>query len=161
MKTGVLLINLGTPDSPETKDVRKYLTEFLNDPRVIDTSFLTRFLVVNLIIVPFRAPRSAKLYKQIWTKEGSPLLVHGLEVKAELQQELGDTYVVELGMRYQQPSIEKALNKLRENKVEKIIILPLYPQYASSSTGSSIEKTMLVLNKWDVIPSTAIITRFH
>src|SRR5437870_1107286 len=109
MKTGVLLINLGTPDSPSTKDVRKYLTQFLNDPRVIDISPVGRFLLVNGIIVPFRAPKSAKLYQAIWTKEGSPLLIYGNKVKQLLQKELGSEYVVELGMRYQSPSLQSSL----------------------------------------------------
>ena len=114
MKTGVLLINLGTPDSPKTSDVRKYLTQFLNDPRVIDISPIGRFILVNGIIVPFRSSKSAKLYEQIWTKEGSPLLINSNKMKTLLQKELGDNFVVELGMRYQNPSLEVALNKLKD-----------------------------------------------
>ncbi|HEV7232025.1 MAG TPA: ferrochelatase [Bacteroidia bacterium] len=161
MKTGVLLINLGTPDSPSTKDVRRYLTEFLNDPRVIDISPVGRFLLVNGIIVPFRAPKSAKLYEHIWTKDGSPLLTHGNKIKSLLQQTLGDGYVVELGMRYQNPSIASALEKLRLARVTRIVILPLYPQYASSSTGSSIEKAMDILSTWEVTPSVRVISKFY
>jgi ferrochelatase len=161
MKTGVLLINLGTPDSPSTSDVRKYLREFLNDPRVIDISFLSRLLLVNLIIVPFRAPKSAKLYEKIWSNEGSPLLKHSLSVKEKLQKELGENYVVELGMRYQSPSLSSALTQLKKYSSERIILLPLYPQYASSSTGSSIEKALNIIKKWEVIPSTKIISKFY
>lgn len=161
MKTGVLLINLGTPDSPSTADVRKYLTQFLNDPRVIDISPVSRWFLVNLIIVPFRAPKSAALYKQVWTKEGSPLLVYGYQVKEKLQQELGDKYIVELGMRYRKPSIETALNALREAKVDRIIAIPLYPQYASSSTGTAIECMMADIKKWEVTPSVNVISKFH
>lgn len=161
MKTGVLLINLGTPDSPSTKDVRTYLTQFLNDPRVIDIHPVGRFLLVNGIIVPFRASKSAKLYQHIWTKEGSPLLINSNKMKALLQKELGDAFVVELGMRYQNPSIESALNKLREQQVEQIIIIPLYPQYASSSTGSSIEEAIRIIKKWEVTPSIKIISKFY
>lgn len=161
MKTGVLLINLGTPDSPSTSDVRKYLTQFLNDPRVMDISPVSRWMLVNLIIVPFRAPKSAALYKQVWTKEGSPLLVYGRLVKEQLQRELGDDYVVELGMRYQSPSIPSALDALRKAKVERIIAIPLYPQYASSSTGSSVERMMKELEKWEVTPSVNIISKFY
>src|ERR1700690_1437920 len=126
MKTGVLLINLGTPDSPSTSNVRKYLTEFLNDPRVIDISPVGRFLLVNGVIVPFRASKSAKLYQQIWTKDGSPLLIHGKKVKELLQKELGENFIVSLGMRYQNPSLDSALWELRKANVEKIIIIPLY-----------------------------------
>jgi protoporphyrin/coproporphyrin ferrochelatase len=161
MKKGVLLINLGTPDSPGNADVRKYLTQFLNDPRVIDISPVGRFLLVNGIIVPFRASNSAKLYKQIWTAEGSPLLVNSTKMKIALQKELGDEYVVELGMRYQSPSLETALDKLKKEQVSEIIILPLYPQYASSSTGSSVEAAMKILEKWEVTPSVKIISKFY
>jgi len=161
MKTGVLLINLGTPDSPKTADVRKYLTQFLNDPRVIDISPVGRFILVNGIIVPFRASKSAKLYEHIWTKEGSPLLVNSNKVKALLQKELGDNFVVELGMRYQSPAIGSALDKLRAAQVDKIIMIPMYPQYASSSTGSSIEEAMRILKKWEVTPSVEVISKFY
>jgi ferrochelatase len=161
MKTGVLLINLGTPDSPSVKDVRHYLTQFLNDPRVIDISPVGRFMLVNGIIVPFRAPKSAKLYQHIWTKEGSPLLIHGMKVKALLQQSLGDQFVVELGMRYRNPSLESALDKLRQERVEQIVMIPLYPQYASSSTGSSVEEALRLLQKWEVTPSLRIISKFY
>ncbi|MCE3277975.1 MAG: ferrochelatase [Bacteroidetes bacterium] len=161
MKTGVLLINLGTPDSPKTSDVRKYLTQFLNDPRVIDISPVGRFILVNGIIVPFRSSKSAKLYEKIWTNEGSPLLTNSIKLKDKLQNELGDKFLVELGMRYQSPSIESALDKLRAAQVSKIIMIPLYPQYASSSTGSSIEEVMRVISKWEVIPSVKIISKFY
>ena len=147
MKTGVLLINLGTPDSPKISDVRKYLSEFLNDPRVIDINPVGRFILVNGIIVPFRSSKSAKLYEQIWTKEGSPLLTNSVKMKKLLQTALGDSYLVELGMRYKSPAMESALNNLRQDQVKKIIIIPLYPQYASSSTGSSVEEALRIIGK--------------
>src|ERR1700761_1973407 len=141
MKKGVLLVNLGTPDSPDTKDVRKYLDEFLMDPRVIDISAVSRTLLVKTIIVPFRSPKSAKLYKQIWSDEtGSPLLHYSLLQHKMLQERLGDEYQVELAMRYQSPSIESALDKLKAGLVESILVLPLFPQYASASTGSVYQK---------------------
>jgi ferrochelatase len=161
MKTGVLLINLGTPDSPKTSDVRKYLTQFLNDPRVIDINPIGRFLLVNGIIVPFRAPKSAKLYQKIWTKEGSPLLLNSNKMKTLLQKELGDKFVVELGMRYQSPSLESALDKLRLAQVDKIIMIPLYPQYASSSTGSSVQEAIRLMQHWEVTPSVEVISKFY
>lgn len=161
MKTGVLLINLGTPDSPNTSDVRTYLTQFLNDPRVIDINPIARFLLVNGIIVPFRSSKSAKLYKAIWTPEGSPLLINSIKQKELLQKELGNSFVVELGMRYQKPSIESALDKLREAKVDQIIMIPLYPQYASSSTGSSVDEALRIIRKWEVTPSIKIISKFY
>lgn len=161
MKTGVLLINLGTPDSPKTSDVRKYLTQFLNDPRVIDISPVGRFILVNGIIVPFRASKSAKLYEKIWTKEGSPLLVNSNKMKNALQKELGNDFVVELGMRYQSPSLGSTLEKLRKAQVKKIIMIPLYPQYASSSTGSSVEEAIRLIRKWEVTPSVEVVSKFY
>jgi protoporphyrin/coproporphyrin ferrochelatase len=161
MKTGVLLINLGTPDSPSKADVKRYLTQFLNDRRVIDISPIGRFVLVNGIIVPFRTGNSARLYKHIWTAEGSPLLVNSKKTKDALQKQLGSDYVVELGMRYQNPSIELALDNLRKAHVSSLIILPLYPQYASSSTGSSVEEAMRILKGWEVTPSVKIISKFY
>lgn len=154
-KTGILLVNLGTPGSPNTSDVRKYLREFLNDPRVIDIPWLSRKLLVNCIIVPFRAPKSAAQYKEIWSKDGSPLLYYGERLKTKLQSKLGDNYIVELAMRYQSPSIKKTLDKIA-HKVEKLIVIPLYPHYASSSTGSTIEKLMQEMKNYEVIPDVKI-----
>ncbi len=144
---GVLLINVGTPDSPAVKDVRKYLTQFLNDPRVIDINPIGRFLLVNGIIVPFRAPKSAKLYQHIWTDKGSPLLIHSNNFKNKLQQSLGNDHVVEIAMRYQNPSIESALKKLRDKKIEKLVVIPMYPQYASSSTQTCIDEVNRLMKK--------------
>ena len=156
---GVLLINLGTPNSPAVKDVRKYLTQFLNDKYVIDINPITRFFLVNGIIVPFRASKSAKLYKQIWTKEGSPLLFHGEKVKALLQKELGDNFLVELGMRYQTPSIESAFQKLVDANVVDIVVIPMYPQYAYSSTESTIVEVERIAKKFR-FPSIKIVKTF-
>lgn len=161
MKTGVLLINLGTPDSPSTSDVRKYLTQFLNDPRVIEINPFARFFLVNGIIVPFRSSKSAKLYEKIWTSEGSPLLTNSNKMKTLLQQSLGNDFVVELGMRYQNPSLGSALNKLKAEKVDKIIMIPLYPQYASSSTGSSVAEAIRLMQKWEVTPAFEVISKFY
>lgn len=161
MKTGVLLINLGTPDSPSTSDVRKYLREFLMDERVIDINPVSRWFLVNLIIAPVRGPKSAKLYQKIWTNEGSPLLTNGLDLKKKLQKSLGENYAVAFGMRYQKPSIFSALEELRAANVDKIIAIPLYPQYASSSTGSTVAALMKEFAKWEVTPSLEIISKFH
>ena len=159
-KIGVLLVNLGTPDSPSTADVRKYLREFLMDKRVIDIPFLQRWLLINLIIAPFRAPKSAKVYEELWEERGSPLLFHGEDLKKLLQESLDDNYIVELAMRYQTPSIESGLEKLRKDAVEKILVLPLFPQYASASTGSVIDKVMEITKEWQVIPSISFISNF-
>lgn len=157
----VLLINLGTPDNPGTAAVRKYLRSFLTDPRVIDTSPLSRFLLVYGAILPFRSSKSAHQYQKIWSENGSPLLYHSNKLKNKVQDELGDQYLVELAMRYQNPSLELALEKIRAAQPEEIIVLPLYPQYASSSTGSSLEKVLDILKKWEVIPSVRIISTFY
>lgn len=161
MKEAILLINLGTPDDPSPSKVRKYLTEFLNDKRVIDIHPIGRFILVNLIIVPFRSFRSSKLYQHIWTKEGSPLLLNSIALKNELQNHLGSNYHVELAMRYQQPSIKRALEILRQKQPSKIHVLPLYPQYASSSTGSTIEEVFKQIKNWEVIPNLNIISKFY
>jgi ferrochelatase len=158
---GVLLINVGTPDSPAVGDVRKYLSQFLNDPRVIDIPWIARKLLVNAIIVPFRAPKSAKLYKQMWTPEGSPLLIHSRNFGVKLQEQLGDDYMVEIAMRYQSPSVESALEKLRKANLKKIIVLPMYPHYASSSTGTCIERVMEITSKWWVIPEMVFVNQFY
>src|SRR5688572_4873392 len=140
-KTGILLINLGTPDSPKTSDVRRYLTEFLNDPRVIDISAVGRFFLVNGIIVPLRAPKSAKIYKELWNMWGgnSPLLTYGNKLKDLVQQNFqGQNITVELAMRYQNPSLDSVLERMQKAGYDQIIILPLFPHYASSSTGSAV-----------------------
>ena len=157
---GVLLINLGTPDSPSVSDVRKYLSEFLNDPRVIDIPWLLRKILVNLIIVPFRAPKSAKIYRQLWTKDGSPLLIYGNAVKDKLQSALGENFEVELAMRYQNPGLDEVLGRMRKKSYRRIIIVPLFPQYASASTGSAVDKTMKIISKWWVIPELRFISQF-
>ena len=159
-KTGVLLVNLGTPDSPETKDVRKYLREFLMDKRVIDIPFITRWMLVNLIIAPFRAPKSAKIYQQLWEDRGSPLMFYGEDVKGLLQESLGNQYAVELAMRYQKPSIQSGLANLMNRQVSEIIVIPLFPQYASATTGSVIDKVMEISKTWQIIPSIRFVSNF-
>ncbi len=164
-KTGVLLIQLGTPDSPKTRDVRIYLREFLNDPRVIDIPWLPRKLLVNGIIVPFRAPKSAKIYQELWdlTEDGvSPLLTHTEKVKELLQDRLkNDNVTVEMAMRYQNPSMDSVLARMKTANYDEIIILPFFPQYASASTGSAVEKAMDIIRKWWVIPDVKIISQFY
>src|SRR5215216_6230035 len=118
-KTGVLLINLGTPDSPSVSDVRSYLSQFLNDPRVIDIPWLARKILVNMIIVPFRAPKSAKIYKELWTDKGSPLLFYSNRAKDLLQEQLGSSYDVHLAMRYKNPSIPAVLETMRRKNYDK------------------------------------------
>jgi len=161
-KKGILLVNLGTPDSPETSDVRKYLNEFLMDPRVIDINPVSRALLVKGIIAPFRAPKSAKLYQHIWSAEtGSPLLHYSKLQHQALKERLGDEYQVELAMRYQSPSIESALERLKAGLVESIQVIALFPQYASASTGSVYDKVMEIVRHWQTIPSLSFVNSFH
>jgi len=158
---GVLLINLGTPDDPSVAKVRSYLSQFLNDPRVIDIPWLLRKILVNLIIVPFRAPKSAKVYKQLWTENGSPLLFHCEQAREELQQVLSEEYKVHLAMRYKNPGIPDVLEEMRKANYRKIIVLPMFPQYASASTGSALEEAMRVISKWWVIPEVQFISQYY
>ncbi|PST84584.1 ferrochelatase [Pedobacter yulinensis] len=160
-KKGILLVNLGTPDSPEVKDVKRYLDQFLMDERVIDISDFRRALLVKGIIVPFRSPKTSALYKKIWEPKGSPLLYYS-EIQAQmLQDKLGPGYQVELAMRYQNPSVERALSRLKEGLVESIKVIPLFPQYASASTGSVMQLVMELLSKWPTIPPVSFVNSFH
>jgi ferrochelatase len=160
-KIGILLVNLGTPDAPNRSAVHRYLTQFLTDGRVIDINPISRNLLVRGVIVPFRAGKSASLYKMLWTPAGSPLKVYGYSLKEKVQTALGTDYVVELAMRYQSPSIEEGIEKILESKVSEIVILPLFPQYASASTGSVYEEIMRILSKKQAIPALRFINSFY
>ncbi len=159
-RTGVLLVNLGTPDTPSVPDVRKYLREFLMDGRVIDVPFLVRFLLVNGIIAPFRAPKSAKVYRELWTDTGSPLKHNGEVVTELVQQRLAPDYVVRLAMRYQSPSIDTGLAEFKLLGLTDLVVIPFFPQYASASTGSVYEKVMDILKTWQVMPAIRFVNRF-
>ena len=139
-RTGVLLVNLGTPSTPSIGDVRRYLREFLSDPRVIDSNPLARSLLLYAVVLPFRPRRSAAAYAKIWTAQGSPLLVHGHALAEAVQKQLGDELTVALAMRYGEPSIASALEALARGGADRLVVLPLFPQYASSSTGSALQR---------------------
>ena len=124
MKKGVLLVNLGTPDEPSRGAVYKYLKQFLLDPRVIDIPWLQRNLLVRGIIAPFRSGASSKIYKKLWTENGSPIKIYGYALQKEVQRVLGEDYVVEIGMRYQSPSVESALKNLKDAFVDELIVFP-------------------------------------
>ncbi len=158
---GILLVNLGTPDDASRGAVYRYLKQFLLDPRVIDINPIARNLLVRGIIAPFRSASSAKLYKKLWTPEGSPLKTYGYKLKEGVQAILGPEYVVALGMRYQSPSIASALNELLDKNVSEIVVLPLFPHYASASTGSVYEEVMRLLQKRQAIPTLRIINSFY
>jgi ferrochelatase len=160
-KTAVILINVGTPDSPSVGDVRKYLFEFLNDPRVIDLPWAVRKILVNLIIVPFRAPKSAKLYKLLWTEKGSPLNVISNSVRNKLQDQFGGNYTFFVAMRYANPNIRDVMERIRTGGFSRLIVVPMFPHYASSSTGTANEAVMQQLKKWTVIPEVKFVGQFY
>jgi len=160
-RTAVLLANIGTPDNPDVKSVRKYLFQFLNDRRVIDLPLIPQKILVNLIIVPFRAPNSTKLYKMLWTPEGSPLLVNAEKNKKALQEALGNDFEVYTAMRYGNPSLRSVLAKVKEAGFGKLVVIPVFPQYASSTTGSIGQFVSEELSKWYVIPEYRLICQFY
>ena len=158
---GLLLINLGSPDAPTTPAVRRYLREFLSDPRVIDVNPIGRAALLYGVILPFRPAKSAEAYRKVWSEDGSPLLVHGRALTREVAARLGDGWQVELAMRYGQPSIAAVLERLRTAAIDRIVVLPLYPQYAASSTGSSLEEVFRVAGERWVVPSLAVVPPFY
>lgn len=169
MKTGILLINLGTPDAPKPGAVARYLREFLGDERVIDIPWLPRKLLVNGVIAPIRSFRSAREYKKVWTDEGSPLLIHGEKVRDLLQTRMNrpemvtafeGQVTVELAMRYQNPSMDVVLKRMQADHYDRIVILPLYAQYASASTGSTLQRAFEIISKWYVIPDVISISQY-
>lgn len=155
-----MLVNLGTPDSPAVSDVRKYLKEFLLDPRVIDIPVIPRNLLVRGIIAPFRAPKSAKTYKAIWTGNGSPLMYYSQRMTSLLQEKLGEDYVVRLAMRYQSPSIASVLREMEQLNLKKIRVIPLFPQYASATTGSVHQRVMEEVSLWQTIPEIEFVNSY-
>jgi ferrochelatase len=159
--TGVLLINLGTPDNPSVGAVRRYLREFLNDPMVIDISPVARWMLLNLVVLPRRPKQSAAAYQKVWLKEGSPLLVYSEALKHSLQSTLGQEYTVELGMRYGNPSIASAVTRLDEASVDRIVVVPLYPQYAMSSTGTALAALYEDAASRSIVPPLQVIPDFY
>jgi ferrochelatase len=145
MSSAVLLVNLGSPDSPSVPDVRKYLREFLMDARVLDAPWPVRFCVVNFAILPSRPEESAHAYKKIWTPEGSPLVVTSRRVRSKLQERV--TVPVELAMRYQNPTIQSVVENLADKGVDNLFVIPLFPHYAMSSYESAAERVKTIAAK--------------
>ena len=158
---GVLLVNLGTPESPDTGDVRRYLREFLSDPRVIDINPLARWLLLNLIILPFRPRQSAEAYRTIWTDRGSPLLFHGEDLTRMVTERLGAGHQVALAMRYGNPSIPDVIDRMLVNGVERIVVIPLFPQYSSAATGSALDRVYQVAGEAWNVPSIDAVPAFY
>ncbi|NOX09902.1 MAG: ferrochelatase [Gammaproteobacteria bacterium] len=163
--TGILLSNLGSPDEPTTESVRRYLKEFLSDPKVVNISRILWLPILHGIILRTRPQRSAKIYKKIWTDTGSPLINIAKQQRSSIQNELSQrgfhNLHVRLGMRYGRPSLDDALRELRGQQVKKIILLPLYPQYAESTTASTIERSQQIIDSWLTPATLHSITDYH
>ncbi|AYL50566.1 TPA: ferrochelatase [Citrobacter freundii] len=155
-KTGILLANLGTPDAPTPEAVKRYLRQFLSDPRVVDTSPALWWPLLHGVILPLRAPRVAKLYQSIWMEDGSPLMVYSKAQQQALAQRLPDTPVA-LGMSYGSPSLESAVDELLASGVEHMVVLPLYPQYSCSTVAAVWDELARILARKRGIPGVSFI----
>jgi protoporphyrin/coproporphyrin ferrochelatase len=164
-RIGVLMVNLGTPDSPSYFAVQRYLRQFLGDRRVINTSRLIWLPLLYGVVLPFRPIRTARNYRKIWMDDGSPLAVYSRrlanQVGAVLNARLGDGIRVELGMTYGNPSLAGAVTALTEQNAKRLLVLPLYPQYCSSTTGSVFDGTAKVLNRRRWLPETRFVNDYH
>jgi protoporphyrin/coproporphyrin ferrochelatase len=170
-RLGVLLVNLGTPDAPTKAAVRRYLAQFLSDPRVVEIPAAVWKPLLHAVILNVRSPRSAQRYATVWTKEGSPLLVHSQRQKTLLLGYLGqrlkvlglpaDHARIELGMRYGAPSIPDALAALKERDCDRILVLPLYPQYAASTTASALDEIFAAVKKMRRVPALRVVDSYH
>ncbi|HOX51409.1 MAG TPA: ferrochelatase [Fibrobacteria bacterium] len=158
---GLLLSNLGSPRDPSTGAVQAYLRQFLTDGRVIDIPWLWRQLLVRGVIAPLRAPRSARAYAKVWTPEGSPLLVHTRALAAGVRETLGADWRVAPGMRYGDPSLEAGLRELVQAGCERIVVLPLYPQFAEATTGSTVARLRQVLGKESAASRLELVPPFY
>ena len=158
---GVLLANLGTPEAPRRKPVARFLREFLSDPRVVDLPRLLWLPLLNLVIIPLRAGRSAAAYREIWWPEGSPLLVLTERLAARLRSDLSGRARVEVGMRYGEPSIRRGLERLRDAGVQELVILPMYPQFSGTTTASIYDAVDSALEALDWYPRRHPVDKYH
>lgn len=163
--TGVLLVNLGTPDAPTPPALRRYLAEFLSDPRVVEMPRALWLPILHGVILRLRPRKAAHAYRKVWTEEGSPLLAISRRQETALQRALQDRFrgpvTVALGMRYGNPSIASALERLRQAQVRRLLVLPLYPQYSGSTTGSTFDAVAETLKTWRWIPELRMVTQYH
>ena len=164
-RLGVLLVNLGSPDAPTEKAVRKYLAEFLWDPRVIETARPLWWLILHGIILRFRPRKTAAMYKKVWTDEGSPLIkiskLQAQKVELKLQSKIRGTVIVDVAMRYGNPSIAEGLRGLRSAGAKRFIILPMYPQYSATTTASVFDAVTSELQNWRWLPDMRFINSYH
>ncbi len=161
---GILLANLGTPDAPTTPALRRYLKEFLWDPRVVEVPRWQWWLILNGIILNTRPKNSAELYRKVWTDEGSPLLTisrrQAARMEEALRERIGEPLHVAVGMRYGNPSIEAGLEELRQKKCRRILVFPAYPQYSAVTTGSTFDAVADVLKKWRWVPGLRLVQHY-
>jgi ferrochelatase len=160
-KKGLLIAYLGTPDSPDVLSVRRYLKEFLSDPRIIEVPKIIWWFVLNIFILNFRSFNSARLYKSIWTDGGSPLLVNCIKIKEKVQKSLPSNYQVALGMRYGNPSIKSALNELKEANCRDIEVITLFPHYSATTVGSIFDAVSTEIKSWRWVPSVKFLNSYH
>ena len=160
-KKGVLIAYLGTPDSPDVLSVRRYLKEFLSDPRIIEVPKIIWWFILNIFILNFRSFNSARLYKSIWTDGGSPLLVNCIKIKEKVQKSLPSNYQVALGMRYGNPSIKSALNELKEANCRDVEVITLFPHYSATTVGSIFDAVSTEIKSWRWVPSVKFLNSYH
>ena len=160
-KIGVLISNLGTPDSPSRKDLKKYLNQFLMDKRVIDLPRLLWIPILKIIILNIRPRKSAKLYRSIWTDKGSPLMVFSKNILKKLSDSIDDRITVALGMRYGSPSIKEAMDLFKKEKISKILVFPLYPQAGSPTTSSTFDAVTDYLRNISWMPDLRFVSGYH
>ena len=157
----MLIAYLGTPDSPDVLSVRRYLKEFLSDPRIIEVPKIIWWFILNIFILNFRSFNSARLYKSIWTDGGSPLLVNCIKIKEKVQKSLPSNYQVALGMRYGNPSIKSALNELKEANCRDIEVITLFPHYSATTVGSIFDAVSTEIKSWRWVPSVKFLNSYH
>ena len=160
-KIGVLICNLGTPDSYSVKDVRRFLKEFLSDGRVIEIPKIIWWFILYGVILTLRPRKSAKLYKSVWTENGSPLLVHSKKMVQKIKEFMPENIEIELAMRYGNPNMEKALLSLKNKNCQSLLVLPMFPQYSGTTTGSVFDEVSRILSKWRWVPAFNFINSYH
>lgn len=165
LRAGVLLTNLGTPDAPRRADLRRYLKEFLSDPRVVEYPRVLWWLILNLIVLNVRPARSAEAYRKIWTEQGSPLLANTRRlmdgVIERCAERFGQPPLVKMAMRYGQPSVSSVLREMHDAQLHRLLVIPLYPQYSGSTTGSTFDAVSAALRRWRWVPELRMINSYH
>ena len=160
-KNAFLLINLGSPDFPQKSAIRRFLKELLSDPKVMTVPAVLRWAILNFLILPFRPGKIVKNYQHIWTEEGFPLISHSQNLADALSEKLGDNYIVQTVMRYGSPSIESGLRKIQELGIKEISVLPLFPQYATATTGSALARVFELTCAWKASPQIKVFPPFY